>query len=525
MEGQRSLIAALQAGTCLAPADGPVQVIETHISWVLLAGGYAYKFKKALDLGFLDYSTLARRRHACAEELRLNRRTAPDLYIDVIAIGGTAQEPRVVADGPAIEYAVRMHRFAGAAQLDEALAHGGLSGADMVEAGSMIAAFHAGAARASSAGRYGSAASVRDPALQNFDQIQPLLADGEMRAALARLRAWTEVQFPRLQARMEERLQQGRVRECHGDLHLANMVRHGGRIVAFDCIEFNPMLRWIDVISDLAFVLMDLHHRGRADLARLLLDTYLERSGDFDGIRLLPFYLVYRAMVRAKVAAIRAAQAPASALQSASLRDDCRTHLLLAEALSRQPPPMLVFTHGVSGSGKTFASGALLQARDWIRVRADVERQRIAGAQAQTSSGAATGAGIYSQAVTAAVYARLAEVADSLLGGGSAVIVDATFLKRSQRDLLRGVAMRHGVPCVILAVEADPAVQASRIQARQAAGVDASEATVEVMRAQIAACEPLQEDEIAFSVRLDTRIRFDAEAVAARLERVALQRN
>ena len=319
-QAQRRLVAALaDPARHSQPDPRPIEIVETHISWVILAGSFAYKIKKALDLGFLDFSTLEKRRLACTEEIRLNRRTAPDIYLDVVAIGGSVDAPQFGA-APVIEYAVRMHRFAREDGLDFLLARGTLAPADIDAVAAMIAAFHAQAER-SAGTAHGDPAQVLDDALANFGQLPLDGLNDDARRHLDQLRAWTLAEYARQAGRMETRRRSGFVRECHGDLHLANMVRQDGRIVAFDCIEFNPEMRWIDVINDIAFTLMDLRHRGRPDLARRVQDLYLENTGDWDGVVLLPFYLTYRAMVRAKVAAIRASDAaPETETHRAAMR-------------------------------------------------------------------------------------------------------------------------------------------------------------------------------------------------------------
>ena len=514
---QQHLIAALGDPQCYPHPAGALEVVETHISWVILAGDFAYKFKKALALGFLDFSTLAKRRFSCLEEVRLNRRTAPQIYIDVVAIGGTSAAPRLGGAGPALDYAVRMHRFSRDDGVDFLLARGAITRADIEQLAHMIADFHADAGRDRD-GIYGTPAAVLEPALDNFGHIPAVGLGRGARARLVALERWTRAEHSRIATRLEERRRAGFVRECHGDLHMANLLRHDGRIVAFDCIEFNPQLRWIDVASDLAFALMDLRHRGRADFARVALGAWLEQGGDWDAAALLPFYLVYRAMVRVKVGAIRAAQGGArDALRAATL-DDCRAHLALAESFALPPAPCLFITHGVSGAGKSHVAAALVERRDWIRVRADVLRKRLAGMGRLEHSGAAPGEGIYSDAATAQVYADLAAIAARLLAAGHSVIVDATFLKRHQRDLFRDLAQELQVPFAILAVRANRAELARRITRRAAAGTDPSEATLAVLGGQLASREMLGEDELSHAVQLDTGTPFGAGDLAARLE-------
>ena len=495
-------------------AIADVAVVETHISWVVLAGDFAYKIKKPLDLTFLDFSTLAKRRHACAEEVRLNRRLAPELYLDVVAITGTPDAPRVGGDGAPIEYAVRMRRFDRTQELDRLLAAGALAPERIDELAHTVARFHAAAPAAAKDDPWGDPAAVLANALANFDHVRRLERAADVAPRVDALHAWTRAEHGRVAPAMAARLAAGRVRECHGDLHLANMVLHGGRVVVFDCIEFNPALRWTDVMAEVAFTAMDLRHRGRRDLAQRFVNDYLEATGDYDGLAVLRFYVVYRAMVRAKIAAIRAAQETGAAARGRD-RAEFLAHLTLAETCAESPRAALAITCGASGSGKSFAAGRLTETDDWIRIRSDVERKRLAGLAAADRSGSGLAAGIYAGDMTARTYARLADLARTVLAAGYPVIVDATFLARAQRATFRTLAATLEVPFAILAPQTPAAVMRARVTARDAAGTDASEATLAVLERQLAAAEPLGPDEVAAAVTFDASGPIDVAALAA----------
>ncbi len=491
-----------------------VTVVETHISWVVLAGDFAYKIKKPLDLGFLDFSTLARRRHACDEEIRLNRRLAPELYLDVVAITGTPERPRIGGSDTPIEYAVRMRRFDRAQELDRLLAADALPPARIDELARTVARFHAEAPAATGSDPWGDPATALANALANFDHVRALERADDVVPRVDALRAWTQAEHARVAPAMVARLAAGRVRECHGDLHLANMVLFGDRVVVFDCIEFNPALRWTDVMAEVAFTAMDLRRRGRRDLAQRFVNDYLEATGDYEGLAVLRFYVVYRAMVRAKIAAIRGAQERDAAARDRD-RQEFLAHLALAEDCARAPRAALAITCGASGSGKSFAAGRLAGTGDWIRIRSDVERKRLAGLPAGDRSGSGLAAGIYAGDMTARTYARLADLARTVLAAGYPVIVDATFLAQAQRTAFRALAAELGAPFVILAPQAPVAVMRARVAAREAAGTDASEATLAVLERQLAGAEALAADEAAAAVAFDARGTIDAEALAA----------
>jgi aminoglycoside phosphotransferase family enzyme/predicted kinase len=464
-----------------------VELIETHISWVLLAGDFAYKIKKPLHLPFLDYSTLAQRHTCCQDELRLNRRFAPDLYLAVVGIFNTAQDPQWSGTGNPIEYAVKMRRFDEAGRLDRVCARGELTPAHLSDLATTLVAFHTQAASAPADSRFGSASEIMTPARDNFDDLRRLLPDARVATRLAALQAWTEVQFKQLGALMEARKRAGRVRECHGDLHLANLVLIGQQVQMFDCIEFNEDLRWIDVASEIAFTYIDLLAHGQPGLANWFVDEVLSRSGDYEAAQLLRFYAVYRALVRAKVAAIRLNQTHAA-------DNEALTYIVLAERLMAPSPARLVITHGLSGCGKTMVSTRLLQtdpAAATLRLRSDVERKRLFGLSRTARSNSATGAGIYAPELHRQLYARLRELAEMLLRSGWSVIVDATFLKRTDRAVFRALADRVGVTFGILAPLATPEQLRERIQTRAALGHDASEATLDVLAQQMQTLEPL----------------------------------
>ncbi len=501
-----------------------VRRIETHISSVLLTGEYAYKLKKPLDLGFLDFSTLERRRFCCEEELRLNRRLAPGIYLEVVPIRGSADAPRFDGGGAPIEYAVKMREFAQEALLDGMLARGELLAAHVDAIAREVADFHRGVARAAPGSGFGSTAGVALPVEQNFAQIRPRLARDEERAALAAIETWSQQALQRLTPVFDQRRSDGFVRECHGDLHLGNIALVDGAIQIFDCIEFNPNLRWIDVFSEIAFLVMDLAERGRADYAWRFLDAYLQQTGDFGGLAVLGFYRVYRAMVRAKVARIRASQEHLTAQERAAALASYDAYLRYAQRCMAPPDPALIIAHGLSGSGKTAVSQALLEGTGAVRVRSDVERKRLRDLAPDASSGSGIDSGIYSEGATRETYDELARLARLILESGHSAIVNAAFLRRGQRDLLRRTANALDVPFVIVDCRAAEAVLRQRVARREQAGSDASEATLEVLERQRASAEPLAGDELACCVAIDTE-RATAGEMLLRLNEAIARRS
>ena len=408
------LIRSLHDPACYDHAAGPVRVIETHISWVLLTGEFAYKIKKPLDLGFLDFSSLSKRLHACCDEVQLNRRLAPAIYLDVVPITGTPAAPRVNGSGETFEYAVKMRQFPPDATLDRLDAEGGLTAHHVEAIAATLARFHReGCARATADSPWGSPEKIWQPVAQNFAQIAPRLDDPADRQRLEALQRWSEAEHARLAPLMTARKRDGFVRECHGDLHLGNLAWVDDQLLVFDCIEFNPELRWIDIQSEVAFCTMDLLQRGHADWAWLFLNAWLEQTGDYAGLALLRYYAVYRALVRAKVAAIRTSQT-AGPERDAALAE-VRTLLRLATTLTHPRPVRLDITHGLSGSGKTTITRKLMQTAGAIRLRSDVERKRLAGLDALAKSGSGVGQQLYAADATRRTYDHLARLPGAIL--------------------------------------------------------------------------------------------------------------
>lgn len=504
MARHAALAAALRS-RLRAMSGRPVTLIQTHISSVLLAGEHAYKLKKPVAFGFVDFSTLEARRRCCDEELRLNRRTAPQIYLGVVRITGTESAPRLGGRGPTLDYAVRMRRFATRDLADRRARAGRLTAKHIDRLAAAVAAFHAGAAPAPAGADYGAPDKVLRWARENFALCLLRLDDETQRARLERLAQWTEDEFRRRAGWFAARAASGFVRECHGDLHLANIVLLDEVPVPFDGIEFNPELRFIDVASDIAFTFMDLVEHGLPRLAWRFMDQYLEASGDYDLLAGLRFYAVYRALVRAKVSLIRAYQPDAhpSVKQRAAVA--FRRELALAERLAAAPSPMLIAVGGLSGSGKTTVAGLLLEHLGAVRVRSDVERKRLAGLAARARAAKSFGAGLYSPGMTTLTYERLHEVAAQVLAAGFPVIVDAAMLKRDERDALRDLAARLDVRCECVWCEAPAATLRARIARRQAHGADASDATLAVLQQQRTFAEVPGPDERV--LRFDTRMR------------------
>jgi len=495
-------IAEMQHSSVYPHAVTSVQLVQTHISWVCLAGEFAYKIKKPVDFGFLDFSTLAKRKALCTAEFELNRRFAPDLYLGVVPIVSDNGALCVGGTGEAIEWAVQMRRFPQQAQLDERLDKGALTVTDLTAFAVQLAAIHAGLPRLPPED-FGSADAAWRPMAENFLQITSTSLQARAAESIGTIEAWSRLQHHGLLQILDSRRANGFVRECHGDLHLSNLVDLDGHIVAFDCIEFSAGLRWIDVISDVAFLLMDLECRSRPDLAAAFIDKYLAENGDYHGAALLGFYKVYRSMVRAKVAAL---QHDGGSGEPDLLLQRFDRHIAYAESIVNGPATVMYLTCGVSGSGKSWLSERLVPLLAAIRIRSDVERKRILAGQLVE----------YSADAIADVYDHLLDAAASVVKGGTSVIVDATFVDVTHRNRFADLAKSLGVSLRIIYTTAPREVLETRVIERTRRGLDPSDADIHVLQQQLARFDAPVGAEV---VRVDTSEGLDVEAVAQALRK------
>ena len=344
---------------------------------------------------------------------------------------------------------------------------------------------------------------MRQQAHANFESLASVPLPDTDRAHLADLRYWTQHEGQRLAPLMAQRQGSGFVRECHGDLHLGNLVLISGQPQLFDAIEFSQALRWIDTVADTAFLFMDLHAQGRPDLAWQFLNGWLEHTGDYAALALLPWYAVYRALVRAMVAGLRLAQAGGEATRTDSLKQVQR-YLALAQQLHQPRARWLLLAHGVSGSGKSYHSARLAAERGVVRLRADVERKRLFGLAPTAASAGVVPGGIYTPDVTQCTYDHLSVLAAQVLSAGYPVLVDATFLSRVYRAQFVALAVQQHVPCRILSFDAPLDVLRERVECRLRKGGNASEATLVVLEEQLKCREPLDAAEQELAIRVDT---------------------
>lgn len=498
-------------GLCraLAQSNGQsVQLHETHISWVIVGGEEAYKLRKRLKLPFADFSKLRARRDDCFKELALNRRWAPELYLDVVAVQGSDLAPNLGGPGPVIDYAVRMKRLADGALLKQRIDASLVTPSDMSLLAQVIAGVHQAAPVIVEAEPGAGLRQVSTSLRSVLDQLFQQPMDDDDHRLLMDARTWVEAEMTRGAAWMQQRADSGFVRDCHGDLHVENVAWMDGGWLLFDGVEFDDGLRAVDVIGDLAFLTMDLKVHGREDLAFALLDAYLQQTGDYEGVKLLRLHEVHRALIRLLVGRLPGAHGDASSSKA------YLTLIASAVRALHARDVRLVLMHGLSGSGKSVLSGYIAWRLPAIRARSDVERKRLFGMRALDDS-SAMGQSIYTEQANQRTASRLLQCAEWALEGGWSFIADATFLRSAERDRFWQLAERLGCEVSIVHCEADLEGIRRRVRARTVLGQDASEATEDVLRHQMAVAEPLLAEELACTLTACTAHAIGSEGITA----------
>ncbi|MDQ6973052.1 MAG: AAA family ATPase [Mariprofundaceae bacterium] len=478
-----------------------IHLWETHASWVVLTGLFAYKVKKSVNFGFLDFSSLDKRRHFCTEELRLNRQLAPQLYLDVLPISYQNHHFSLGDDKNICEYCVQMRQFADEDLLDARMQSSRFDPEWMDELAKGASAFHASAKQSKAISAFGAAGYVRqhihaalDAATQHPEHIDPDL--------ISALYKHTDAAISTQQKRFTQRMHQGYIRDCHGDLHLGNIAIFRNRPLIFDCIEFNPEYRAIDTLSDTAFLVMDCMARTRPDLAFRFLSRYLEYSGDYAGMPLFPIFLCYRACVRGKVACLLADDdATRSAEKEQQLRTASDYFHLAAALLNPAPSPCLYVIGGLSGSGKSHLALKGCGPARAVIIRSDATRKRIAAAHSDLE--------LYGDTMTRLSYDAMYAAADTLLAAGWPVILDATFLSADERQRARDIAGNARLPFRLAWLDVPETSLRQHVLRRQKKGSDISDADITVLEQQLADYRRPTESDTHFLASADTWPAFE----------------
>ncbi len=474
------LIHALSCPTAYLFPAGQVEVHQTHISAVFLAGAYAYKIKKPVDLGFLDFSTLAKRRHFCDQEVLLNRRLAPSVYLGVVPVTRSGEGVQVEGDGEVIEWAVKMRRLPESATLEKRLQRGELARESVAHLARRIAAFHAEAQKGETISRFGRFDVIARNMRENFDQSIAQVGRTISSAVVDRLRSLTEQWLERLRPIIEKRAAHGVPRDTHGDLHLDHVYLLPDRpppddLIIVDCIEFNERFRFADPVSDMAFLSMDLLFHDRPDLAQTFAEVYFETTKDAEGQTLLPLYTAYRAAVRAKVEGVKLGEVEIPDAERRRATEKARALWLLSldrlERANRRP--CLILIGGLPGTGKSTLARRLAEHASFRVIRSDVVRKELTAGIGASPATPAFEQGIYSPTWTERSYAECLRRAERLLFQGERVIVDASFREDSRRRLFLELARRMCVRRLFLCCETEAALVRQRLENRRNDASDA----------------------------------------------------
>ncbi len=484
-----------QPGFYPHPVVEPIQLIQTHVSYVLLTGDYAYKVKKPVNFGFLDFSSLEKRRHFCLEELRLNRRGTADLYLEVLPITQSGDRYLLGGSGDPVEYVVKMRQFPANTLFSELFDQGQLTEDLLIRLAKVLAQFHAGAQTNDYIRSFGLVSQIRQAIDENYEQTLKYIGGPQTQEQFDQTRQYTDRLFAEQTALFNRRIEQDRIRECHGDVHLRNIALWQDQILLFDCIEFNEPFRFVDVMFDIAYIIMDLDARDRQDLSTVFLNAYLEETGDWEGLAVLPLYLSRQSYVRAKVLSflLDDPSIPAAVKQE-SAQTAARYYRLAWEYTQPQPGRLFIMS-GLSGSGKSTVARWVARQTNGIHIRSDAVRKHLAGVPLSDRGDAS----LYTPEMTQKTYDRLLELGLMLAGFGYTVILDAKYDRTTLRQPVVQQAQANQIPVKILSCTAPLEVLQERLHSRTG---DVSDATVEILAQQ--QMDPYTASEQPLVVTVDT---------------------
>jgi aminoglycoside phosphotransferase family enzyme/predicted kinase len=475
----------------------PIQLIQTHISYVLLTGDYAYKLKKPANFGFLDFSTLEKRQYFCQEELRLNQRGAGELYLAVVPITLVGEQYHLAGAGEAVEYALKMRQFPQKSLLSELFAQGKLNEPEIEELGQVVAQYHANAETNDYIRSFGAVSQVRAAFDENYQQTQKYIGGPQTQAQFDETKKYTDTFFAERPELFASRAENNFIRECHGDLHLRNIALWHNKIMLFDCIEFNEPFRFVDVMHDVAFALMDLEARQRKDLGNVFLNAYVEQTGDWEGLQVLPLYLSRQAYVRAKVTSFLLDDPSVPTAVKEEAEKTAADYYQQAWGYTQPKPGRLILMSGLSGSGKSTTAKYLARHLGAVHIRSDAVRKHLGGIPLWERGGE----DLYTPQMTEKTYGRLLALGVILANQGWQVILDAKYDRQHLRQEAIAQAEKYQLPLQILHCTAPLEVLQERLLNRIG---DIADATADLLVSQLNQAEPFTDKEKPYIKILDT---------------------
>jgi aminoglycoside phosphotransferase family enzyme/predicted kinase len=475
----------------------PIQLIQTHVSYVLLTGDYVYKVKKPVNFGFLDYSTLEKRQHFCHEELRLNQRGAGELYLEVLPISLVGEQYHLGETGEPVEYLLKMRQFPQEALLSALFEQGKLNETHLEELGRVVAQYHAKTETNDYIRSFGEVPQVRAAFDENYQQTEKYIGGPQTQVQFDETKAYTERFFAERAELFASRIQNNYIRECHGDLHLRNIALWHDKIMLFDCIEFNEPFRFVDVMFDIAYAVMDLEAQQRKDLSNAYLNTYVEQTGDWEGLQVLPIYLNRQSYVRAKVTSFLLDDPSVPVAVKEEAAKTAAQYYKLAWEYTQPKQGQLILMSGVSGSGKSTMARYLARQLGAIHIRSDAVRKHLAGIPLLERGSDK----VYTPEMTEKTYARLLELGIILANQGYSVILDAKYDKQNLRQEVITQAEKHHIPFQIVQCTAPLEVVQERLNKRTG---DIADATADLLASQLQQFEQFADTEKPYLKILDT---------------------
>jgi uncharacterized protein len=479
------------------PVNEPIELMQTHASYILLTGDFAYKLKKPVNFGFLDYSTVERRQQFCEAEIILNQRGAKELYLEVLPISEASGQYALGDDGEIVDYTVKMVQFPQENLLSNMFEMGTISVADIETIGRVVAQFHQAATTSDYISNFGQVSKIKQSIDENYEQTKRYIDRAQTQSQYDETKAYTDRFFSQRPELFTARREGGFIRECHGDLHLRNICRWEDRILLFDCIEFNETYRFVDTMYDIGFAVMDLEARGRRDLANRFLNVYTEQTGDWEGLQVLPLYLSRQAYVRAKVTSLLLDDPNIPPADRDAAVKTASDYYHQAWAYTKPRQGKIIMLAGVSGSGKSTLGKQLAAELNAVHLRSDAVRKHLAGVPLMAKGDES----IYTDKMTKLTYMRLLEIGTKLAAQGYVVILDAKYDRVALRQLPIDMAAAQHIPVEMIHCTAPVSVLRDRLNQRTG---DIADATAALLESQLAQWEDFTPAQQALVTTVDT---------------------